>query len=175
MAPILVLAGFMGSGKTTVGREAARLLGWRFIDLDRQVVAHAGDSIPAIFAARGERGFRQLECHVLQAVLADQGNEEGLVLALGGGTLTSPEAVGELKEQGFIVYLEIDADHAWKRVRTSDRPLARDRDSFDALLAERKALYERTADCVIPVAGRSSIAIAREVAQIMASRQGDAK
>ena len=80
------------------------------------------------------------------SVLQRTPGKEGLVLALGGGTVTSREALDCLKGRATVVYLEVDAESAWRRVCRSDRPLARDRQAFAGLLDERRAIYETAAD-----------------------------
>lgn len=166
MAPVIALTGFMGSGKTSVGRQAAWLLGWDFVDLDVEVAVAAGKTIPEMFANEGEVAFRRLECERLRAVLETMADGTGAVLALGGGTLSSPEAVDLLRGAATLIYLEINADEAWRRVARSDRPLARDRRSFVALLENRRALYEAAADHVIAVEDQAVASVARLVADI---------
>jgi shikimate kinase len=166
VAPIVVLIGFMGSGKTTVGRRVARLLGWDFVDLDHQVEAEAGCSIPDIFAREGEARFRERECAALRGVMEREPAHQGTVVALGGGTVTSPEAVECVRARALVVYLEADAVTTWERVKTSDRPLARDAGAFTALFEERQRVYERTAHTVVPVCGRTPAEIACQVASI---------
>lgn len=173
MATVLALAGFMGSGKTSVGRRAADLLGWQFIDLDDRVVLLAGRDIPEIFATEGEDGFRRRECDALRDIMTEDTHVPGRIVALGGGTLTTSEAVACLHEGAVVVYLEVDADEAWPRVQGTARPLARDRESFAALLAERRRTYEHAADHRISVAGRTPAEIAEEVAAIARASTAD--
>jgi shikimate kinase len=173
LAPVIALAGFMGSGKTTVGRRVARLLHWTFLDLDVEVAASSGRSIPSIFDEEGEAGFRHRECDALRLVLQRTPQEEGLVLALGGGTVTSPDALDCLKGRARVVYLEVDAESAWRRVSRSDRPLARDRQAFAGLLDERRVIYEAAADVIIDTRQKSVEAIAREVATTVRAAGGD--
>ncbi len=163
MAPLLVLAGFMGSGKSAVGALSARLLGWRFVDLDDEIVRNAGMTIAEVFEHHGEADFRRREVEVLKQILERQAQGEGLVLALGGGTLQSAEGTGILKGLGGVVFLDTDAECAWERARGGARPLAQDRDAFVALLAARRPVYESTADWIVPVGDRSVEEIAREI------------
>ena len=166
MAPVVALAGFMGSGKSTVGRKAARLLRWAFLDLDAEVIASAGRTIPAIFAEEGEVGFRRRECDALLSVLQRTWDEGGLILALGGGTITSQEALDCLNAKATVVYLDVDAESAWRRVCRSARPLAQDPQAFAGLLDERRPIYEAAADHVVDTREKSVDIIAREVAAI---------
>jgi len=173
LAPTVALTGFMGSGKTTVGRRTARLLQWAFIDLDHEITSSSGSDIPSIFSTHGEDAFRSLELHALTKVLEGEVSQKGLVLALGGGTVTSSKARERLKGSAIVVYLEVDLDTAWRRVCSSDRPLARDRESFASLFAARQSLYESVADHTIAVAGRAQADVAREVADIARGLTGE--
>jgi shikimate kinase/3-dehydroquinate synthase len=166
VASIVALTGFMGSGKTTVGDRVAGLLGWRFLDLDDEIVRAEGMSIPEIFASKGEAAFRAQECEFLASLLDPDGTEPGLVLALGGGTLESHAAAELLRGRAKVVYLVVDSAEAWARSERSGRPLARDRAQFEALQASRRATYEDVADWVTPVHGRSVEDIAHEIAAI---------
>ena len=139
----LALAGFMGSGKTTVGKSVAGRLGRRFIDLDDEIEARAGAAIADLFAARGEAGFRQLEEEVARAVLRDG---EPAVVALGGGAVLSARTRSDLAARAFTVLLDVDPEVAWERVGGGDRPLAQGEESFHALHRERQPLYEEVAD-----------------------------
>ncbi|HLA80120.1 MAG TPA: shikimate kinase [Thermoleophilia bacterium] len=151
MAPLLLLTGFMGSGKTTVGREVARRLGWGFLDLDRKIAADAQKDLPTIFAEEGEAGFRKRESTLLEEVVRRASPTEGLVVALGGGTLIDPANAALVKGRAWVVYLDIELEEAWKRVCRSDRPLAQNRKVFEQLLAERRPVYESVADLTISV------------------------
>lgn len=165
MAPLVALAGFMGSGKSSVGSLTAGLLGWRFVDLDTEIVRNEGMPIAEFFSRHGEAEFRRKESQVLTAVLAaaEEAPERGLVLALGGGTLQIPEAAALMKERGGVVYLEVDAQRAWERAQDGTRPLAQDRDAFSDLLQGRRSLYERAADWILPVGDLGPEALAQEI------------
>ncbi len=167
MAPFLALTGFMGSGKTTVGERAANLLGWRFMDLDSEIVKAAGVSIEAFFASQGEAAFRELESRLLARLLTTGPDDRGLLVALGGGTLETDEAAALLRGRGAVAYLEIAPAEAWSRARGTGRPLAREKSEFEGLLARRQARYEDVADWVVPVGGRTVDELARDVAEIV--------
>jgi 3-dehydroquinate synthetase/shikimate kinase len=139
----LALVGFMGAGKTTLGIELARRLGREFVDLDRELENRARETIPELFARRGELEFRVLE----QAVAIDTLRRgKPAVVALGGGAVTSPAIRNALREHAVTVHVEIDAGTAWERVRGGDRPLAREEGSFRALYEQRLPLYDEVAD-----------------------------
>jgi 3-dehydroquinate synthetase/shikimate kinase len=128
----VVLVGFMGAGKSTVGAEVARRLGRPFVDLDAEIERTEG-RISEIFEQRGESAFRHLEARHLEE--ARRGSPS--VIAVGGGAVERPEQlVG-----GFVVHLEVDVDTAWERTRGSDRPLARDQTEFRRRFELRAPLY----------------------------------
>jgi 3-dehydroquinate synthetase/shikimate kinase len=139
----LALAGFMGSGKTSVGEVLADRLGRRFVDLDREIEARAGSAIGDLFATRGESGFRALEEDVARDVLRDG---EPVVVALGGGAVLSERTRSDLAARAFTVLLDVDPATAWRRVAGSDRPLAQAEEDFHALHRDRQPLYQSVAD-----------------------------
>lgn len=175
MAPLLALTGFMGSGKTSVGAEVARLLDWRFVDLDHEFVRATGESIDSSFESHGEAAFRAREVELLLHLLGRGGRAElpdaagssaevGLVLALGGGTLESPPAAKAVRDLGGVVFLDVGADTAWRRVAGSGRPLAKDPEKFSALLARRRPHYLACADWVLPADHMSVTELAAQIA-----------
>ena len=141
---MITLTGFMGSGKTTVGKVLADFLGCPFMDLDDLVVKKAGKSIPDIFAQDGEPAFRQLEAQVLRKTV-EKYAESTAVLALGGGAVLAPASAALLHEKTVCIYLRATLDTLLARLEgeTAGRPLA------DASLADRLAsrepIYEETA------------------------------
>jgi shikimate kinase/3-dehydroquinate synthase len=139
----VALVGFMGAGKSTLGAEIAERLGRRLVDLDREVERAAGRALHEIFEQRGEVEFRVLEAEATHAALA---NERPAVLALGGGAVETPRIRRALREHALTVYLDVDPETAWGRVRGTDRPLARDEQSFRALYDRRQELYREVAD-----------------------------
>jgi shikimate kinase/3-dehydroquinate synthase len=130
----------MGAGKSTVGSKVAQLTERRFVDLDALIERRHG-AIPELFE-RGEAEFRRIEEEVLAEVLA--GPES--VIALGGGAVLSPLNRERLRAHAFTVYLDVDVETAWERVRGSERPLARREDDFRRLYASRQAVYADAAD-----------------------------
>ncbi len=140
----IFLAGFMGSGKSTVGRALADRLGWEFIDLDDEIERRAGQTIPEIFAQHGEDGFREREHAALreQADLSRAGSPR--VLALGGGTYANARNQDLLRSAGATLWLDADASTLWERVRhEAHRPLARDHRAFLQLHATRQVAYAK--------------------------------
>jgi shikimate kinase len=141
-APRLVLVGLPGSGKSTVGPLVAARLGWSFVDLDEEIVRVAGRTIPEIFAAEGESGFRAQE-HAATAALVEQGP---LVLASGGGWMLDPANRGVLGLGTEVVYLEVSPEVAATRMggAASARPLLAGDNLIERLadlLARRKLTY----------------------------------
>jgi shikimate kinase len=143
--PIVCLAGFMGSGKSTVGARLAQHLGWRFVDLDERIEASAGITIPQFFERHGEPAFRQLEADELRAALGRAVEQkEPTVLALGGGTYAQPGAPEFLRNAGVpVIWLDARMDVLLSRCMTmTGRPLFRDEASFRALHAQRIVSYQ---------------------------------
>ncbi len=139
----IVLVGFMGAGKTTIGRVVAERLGRRFLDLDREIEQEQRLNIAGIFAARGETAFRVLERGKALDVLR---NAAPAVIAFGGGALGSEQIRDAVHERAAVVLLEIDPDEAWRRVGGTDRPLAQHEEAFRQLYEQRREVYEATAD-----------------------------
>ena len=142
----LVVTGYMGAGKSTVGAAVAARLGVRFVDLDDEIAARSEMTIPQIFARKGELWFRRTEERVVRELLAE---EPPGVLALGGGALESTKTRGLLARSPAVVWLRPSTDVAWGRVRGSDRPLAPDRDRFARRAASREAGYREASDIEI--------------------------
>lgn len=159
---LVALTGFMGCGKSTVGRLLADALGCPFIDLDEAIVKKAGRPIPAIFEADGERGFRRMEKQVLEQTVAKYA-ENTAVLALGGGTVTVPGAVGLLQENTLCIYLKASLETIQGRLegQTQGRPLADNR--LAERLSEREPLYEKAAHITLDTDGISPEALVDEI------------
>lgn len=159
---MITLTGFMGSGKTTVGKVLADFLGCPFMDLDDLIVKKAGKSIPEIFAEDGEPAFRQLEARLLRQTV-EKYTENTVVLALGGGAVTAPASAALLREKTVCIYLRATLETLLQRLEgeTAGRPLA------DASLADRLAarepLYEQTAHVIIDTDGLSPDEVADEI------------
>jgi shikimate kinase len=143
MAPRnVILVGFMGAGKSTVGRLLARRLDRCFVETDAMITAREGRSIPEIFADRGEQYFRQLEAEVLGAL----GDKHAHVVATGGGFPCAPGVMDRLLELGTVVWLAADFDAAYARAnRVGGRPMLAGRSVEDAaaLYRARQEFYRR--------------------------------
>lgn len=141
----IYLTGFMGAGKSSVGRALAARLGVPFVDLDAEIVARAGASIPQIFAAGGEGEFRRLEREALEAVLAVPELADA-VIATGGGTVAWTGTAERLAASGATVWLNLPFAAIVERIGVlgkRDRPLFRDETQAFALYRERLAAYRR--------------------------------
>jgi shikimate kinase len=145
----LILIGFMGTGKTTVGQHVARSLGFRFVDTDKLVVKQTGKPIPTIFEESGEDYFRGLETGVLRQCAEGSGQ----VISTGGGIVTRAENHPLLHEAGYVIWLKTSPEIIFERVRRNrNRPLLKTADPLQTirdLLEVRKPLYEACADLSI--------------------------
>ncbi|MEO6740283.1 MAG: shikimate kinase [Chthoniobacteraceae bacterium] len=141
----IVLIGFMGTGKSTVGRMLARQLQSRFLDTDKAVEAGAHMTIPEIFAKHGEDDFRKRETAVLESLCHTRRH----IIATGGGIVTVPENIPLLRSLGLVVMLKAEPDEIYRRVsRNTARPLLQVEDPRKRvleLMAARKPLYESAA------------------------------
>ena len=159
---MITLTGFMGSGKTTVGKVLADFLGCPFMDLDDLIVKKAGKSIPEIFAQDGEPAFRQLEARLLRQTV-EKYTENTVVLALGGGAVTTPASAALLCDKTVCIYLRASLDTLLGRLagETAGRPLADE--SLAERLAAREPIYEETAHVVIDTDGLTPDEVADEI------------
>jgi shikimate kinase/3-dehydroquinate synthase len=138
----LALAGFMGTGKSTIGMDVAARLGRPFVDLDAEIERRTGRTIEDLFTA-GEPAFRELEEDVARDVL---GSPDPVVVALGGGAVLAPATRAELRRRAFTVVLDVEPGIAWERARDTGRPLAGSEERFLALFEERRPVYDEVAD-----------------------------
>jgi shikimate kinase len=142
----IALAGFMGAGKTSVGRRVASRLDVPFVDADRAIEEEVGLSIPEIFDQKGELWFRRTEEAVIRGAVS---KDPAGVISLGGGALESAKTRDLLSRRAWIVWLAVDVDVAWRRVSASDRPLARDYERFVRRAQARETTYRATADLMV--------------------------
>ncbi len=141
----LVFVGFMGAGKTKAAL-AARRAGLEAVDADAELERELRSPITEFFAAEGENEFRRREADFVVGLL-ERGEADAI--ALGGGAVLSDRVRSALRGHA-VVWLDVDAQTAWARVEHSSRPLARDRDRFYALHAERAGIYESVAEAIVP-------------------------
>ena len=134
----LYLVGFMGAGKTTVGRALSRRIGWRFEDIDERIEARAHRSVASIFAQSGEPHFRQLERQVVAELLPVR----QLIVATGGGTFAEVDNRVLMLADGAVAWLDLPLTSVIDRVPVDGRrPLAADRSQLDQLYARRQLAY----------------------------------
>lgn len=165
------LVGMMASGKTTIGRKLAALVGFDFQDTDQLVEQRAGADISWIFHMEGEDGFRDREQVAIEQATA----QTGVVLATGGGAVLRESNRRRLRERGTVVYLEAAADVIIERARRDRRrPLLETGDlpkRVEALLRERAPLYAAVAHVTVTTDRRPARLIAQQVAQKLAGAQ----
>ena len=194
---IITLTGFMGCGKSSVGRCLSELLCCPFIDLDEAICGRAGKSIPEIFASEGETEFRKLEAETLRSILRPSGTvrtekqslplqamgpslcgqrgstvspslQHRMVIALGGGTVMTPECSEIVKERSVCIYLKASIDTLVRHLETeaSGRPMLQGdslRSRIEELMNIRTETYESIAHITIETDGKSVEAIAEEI------------
>jgi shikimate kinase len=159
----IVLVGFMGSGKSTVGSLVAARLGWSFLDFDDEIERRAGLSVEEIFRQRGEASFRTLEAEVGEELL----RTERTVLATGGGWAAAPGRMEALDAGTLSVWLDVSAGTAVRRLREGGRPrpllgVPDASEAAERLLEARRAWYGR-ARLRLDVEGASPEALAEEI------------
>jgi shikimate kinase len=162
---VIFLVGFMGAGKTTVGRALARRLGWEFEDLDERIQAREAQSIEQIFRVAGEAAFRIVEHETIRELLASLGSSPRVV-ALGGGAVAQPGNAAILRGSGFpVVFLDASVEELWQRCQeqTAERPLRRDIQQFRNLYQARRPHY-MTAGLHVDTSGKDVDTVAAEVA-----------
>lgn len=167
----IILIGYRGSGKTSVGRELARLLERPFFDSDRMVFAKTGKTVREIVEDGGWPAFRKAE----KAAIAELSALDRAVISLGGGAVMDPENVAALEERGKFVWLTADAGTLARRMRSEEsgsgqRPTltgAGTLEEVERVLAERTPVYRAVADLAVDTAGKSPEDIARAVAGAM--------
>ena len=145
---VILLVGFMGAGKTSVGKVLAEQLRWRFVDLDDLVVAREGRSVSQIFEAAGESGFRSRESAALQQLLIELESSGDAVVALGGGALSQPENRAALERSGFhAIFLDAPVEILFQRCASQylQRPLLKDFSTFRDLYILRQIQYSSAA------------------------------
>jgi shikimate kinase len=170
----ILIVGYRGTGKTTVGRLLADQLGWAFADCDDFIEAAAGQSVTDIFAAEGEAGFRDREAAVLRELCA----RERHVVATGGGAVLRPANRELLRGAGFVAWLTASPETIWSRLQTDPTTAARRPnltsaggiDEVRTLIAAREPLYREVADFVADADTPSPDAIAATI--FMAWRGG---
>lgn len=169
----MVLVGFMGAGKTTVGRHLARRLGWRFVDMDAAIESKLGASVTDIFERYGEGRFRDMEEKTADGLLG----ESRVVIASGGGWAARPGRLGRMPDGTASIWLEVHPEEALRRVghEAGRRPLLEVGDPMTAarsLLEERAEHYAR-ADLRVDTTGRSIDDVIERILEILEGHELD--
>ena len=170
------LVGFMGTGKTAVGRVISQRLGWRFDDLDVGIAAQEKRSIAEIFREFGEAHFRKLE-HAALLELAESARQGSrLVVALGGGAFVQPENAALLASEDFTtVFLDTPLEELWERCDVpgeAERPLRSDPEQFRELFNMRLPFYRR-ASVTVWTSGKTVDEVAEEVLRHLRLQKND--
>ncbi len=147
----IALIGFMGAGKTTIGKNLAKALDMKFIDLDEAIVRKEGCSISEIFQKKGEQYFRMLEREIVE----QEAKDNNLVISTGGGTVVDNLNIKNLRESSFIVFLDCDINTIYERVKNKkNRPLLNSENMFETikeLYEKRVLLYKFSADFILKI------------------------
>jgi shikimate kinase len=149
--PGIYMVGFMGSGKSTIGRHLARRLGWSFFDIDDEIEAAEKTTVAHIFETRGEPEFRRIETEMIRRHVQWIERGRPAVVALGGGAFAETCNRAVLEEHGVTVWLDCPLEVVTRRVAAaSHRPLAREPERFAALYRARMETY-RLADVHVAI------------------------
>ncbi|HEX4487866.1 MAG TPA: shikimate kinase [Terriglobales bacterium] len=170
----IFLVGFMGAGKTSVGKALGRRLAWPFEDLDDRIQDREKRSVEQIFRESGEKAFRQVETDALREVLDALGSDPR-VIALGGGAFVQPENAFLLqREDVATIFLDGPVEELFRRCNKQqvDRPLRGTLDQFQKLYESRRPLYSK-ASIQLDTSGKDVEAVAEEVSRILAIPQKD--
>jgi shikimate kinase len=160
----IALIGFMGAGKTSVGRVVAEQLGFEFVDTDALIESRTGKTIPQIFASDGEAHFRSLEHAVVEQLSA----RDKVVISTGGGLPTNQSNLDSLKTHALVVCLWASADRIWERVKhQSHRPLLQTPNPQERIqeLLQSRAPFYRQADVLLHTDNRSQRQVCQQVIQ----------
>ena len=165
----LILTGFMGTGKTEVGRELARLLTMKLIDIDTEIIKSAKMSINQIFEQFGEQKFREMETEMIEKV----SREKNVLISTGGGAVLRQENMDALKKTGIVISLMATPETIHRRTSgTSERPLLqveKPLEKINELLNFRKPFYEK-ADMMIDTEDKTPLQIAEEIIEKVRDR-----
>ena len=165
----IILIGFMGAGKTSLGKAVSKLLSVPFLDTDEMIVQSEGMSVNEIFATKGEEYFRSLETETIRGLA---GREGGFVLSVGGGLPLRAENRPLLRSAGCVVYLKVSIETLEKRLANdTKRPLLQQgegtlEEKIRRILTEREPLYLEAADVVIVNDNKSFSSTAHEIAAL---------
>ncbi len=169
----IVLIGYRGCGKSTIGKLLAARLGLAFVDTDELISERAGKTIKEIFDQAGEAGFRELEA----AVVADVAARDNTVIAAGGGVVLGSENIALLKRRGKLIWLQATPEVLWRRIQ-ADQQTVRTRPNLTTagglaevqhLLALRAPLYRQAADITVDVSSLDVEHVALHIGRVWRS------
>ncbi|HSQ07615.1 MAG TPA: shikimate kinase AroK [Chromatiaceae bacterium] len=167
----IFLVGPMGAGKSTIGRQLAESLSFSFRDSDHEIQRRTGVDISTIFEYEGEAGFRERE----RQVIVELAQEDGIVLATGGGAVLLPENRQVLAARGLVIYLYCSPEQQFSRTaRDRNRPLLQTEDPkarLEALMEERDPLYRQIADLVVSTEKRGTSSVVKEIRRRLESEE----
>lgn len=166
MKPV-ILIGYMGSGKSTVGRQLSRRLGYAFIDTDSKIEEKEGISIKEMFATRGEEYFRECETGFLQELILE--HAEDVLISTGGGMPMRAQNAILMQSLGTVIYLKASAQTIYQRVKhDTSRPLLQCENPLQRIqhmLEERGPKYEVASDFIIEVDGKDIAQLVNEIVE----------
>lgn len=159
----IFLCGFMGCGKSTIGRRLAAQLNVPFTDMDDYIEQQAGMTIPEIFERFGEPHFRDLETQAVRELASREG-----VIACGGGAMLREENAKIAAESGRVLCLDVPFYVCYRRISTSDRPIVRrsTREELQALYNSRRPVYEKHSTCIVHAA-KSPNAVVKAIIEVL--------
>ena len=164
----IILIGYMGSGKSTVGRKAARAVEYNFLDTDALIEKEEGMTISKLFEEKGEPYFREKETETIKRLIAEP---KGNIIATGGGLPMKEGNAELLKELGTVIYLKAETDTLMKRLSGDNaRPLLKNgdlREKIETMLAIRGPVYETTADLVLQTDNMSFYEIICQIEKLL--------
>jgi shikimate kinase len=168
----IILVGFMGAGKTSVGRALAGKLGWTFEDLDDRVERREHRTVPEIFCDGGESAFRHAERAALRELVRELRGQPERIVALGGGAFVQKQNADLIAAAGLLtIFLDATSDELWRRCcetqQAADRPLLGNLESFRDLYDTRRAYYLK-ASFRQSTSGKSVEQVAAEIIQALA-------
>lgn len=168
----IVLIGFMGTFKSSVGKKLALQLGYTWVDLDAEIENHEDMRIADIFTEKGELYFRDMETDICQEVA----QKTALVISTGGGVPLRAQNMVYLKEHGFVVWLTATPKAVFERIcKNKNRPVLKNRMNTAAigrLMTARKPYYQKSADFTIDTTNYSSDEVAQEIYQLLTNAKG---
>jgi len=164
----IILIGYMGSGKSTVGRKAAKAVEYNFLDTDALIEKEEGMTISKLFEEKGEPYFREKETETIRKLIAEP---KGNIIATGGGLPMKEGNAELLKELGTVIYLKAETDTLMKRLSGDNaRPLLKNgdlREKIETMLAIRGPVYEATADLVLQTDNMSFYEIICQIEKLL--------